>query len=78
MYITNIEWHKPTEKLPEKSGEVLIYSAHCVQTVIYSSKWQLFNSHDDYHTENSAKQFAIYPQYWAEFPELPKTESKDA
>ena len=74
MVTTTITWYKPTEKLPEKSGTVLFKSAS-IQNVSYSSKYKLFNAHDN-ETEAEALETAMTPMYWAELPEFPEEETE--
>lgn len=71
MITTTITWYEPTEKLPEKTGHVLIKTAG-IHHVYYSSKHKLFNALDC-ETEAEAKETAITPLVWAEVPaELPE------
>jgi hypothetical protein len=75
MLETVIKWHDVTEELPEKSGAYFIHS-YSFHEVHYSSKHKLFNA-QDYYTEDEAKGYAIYPNYWAELPELPAKDLED-
>lgn len=63
-----LQFYRPEDKLPEKSGNVLVIAAngHYWSDVIFSAKFGLFNvSGDDTKT-------AIDVMYWAELPEVDK------
>lgn len=73
MFVTTIEWHKPTEKLPEKSGKYLVcyglYRAN-ITSVEYSTRHKSFNAYDEFDDATNAIEVA----WWAEMPEFPEFE----
>ena len=75
MITTTIEWHETAAELPEKSGKYLAHTFYIVE-LPYSKKHKAFNVQDDY-TEFEAERLAIYPNYWANVPELPEKESEE-
>jgi hypothetical protein len=77
MIITTIEWHKPTEKLPEETGNYLVRYARSngFTEVHYSSKHKLFNALDS-DTEEAARNTTFPVSYWANKPEFPEDESE--
>jgi hypothetical protein len=75
MITTTIEWHKPTEMLPEKTGYYMCKTECTIQGLHYSAKHNLFNSFDD-DTPDKAM-YAINPLYWAEIPAELTAESED-
>ena len=76
MITTTIEWHKPTEKLPEKSGYYMAKCKNLLQGLHYSSRHKAFNAFDDNPAE-SVRAYEIKPIYWAEIPAELETESED-
>jgi hypothetical protein len=73
MIATNIEWHKPTEKLPEKSCYVFVHTAGHTARVHYSSEHKQFNAYD-----NAPPYYAFEGVlYWAYIPEFPFYKSED-
>ena len=79
MFVTTIEWHKPTEKLPENSGDYFVRTETNTWAISYSSKYKRFNARDRY-DEDFVKQNSFPLDcvlYWAEIPEFPEDESED-
>lgn len=65
----NIEFYKPSEKLPLYSGYYtciqIIHNEYVIRDLYYSSKYQLFNVYD-----NGNINTAIDVDYWAEMPKF--------
>lgn len=75
MFTTTIEWYKPTEKLPEKSGKYLVYYGSGIMSMDFSKKHDMFNA-SDWDTVEEACKTAIKAWLWAYFPEFPEDESE--
>ena len=67
-----MEWISVKDKLPEKSGAVLVHSASgWMETVHYSATHKLFNAYD--HNEKAeVEKYAIECTHWMPLPEPPK------
>lgn len=72
MEIT-IKLHDVRDKLPDKSGDYI-----CVDhygrwwQLHYSTRNRAFNSHD----RDEVATYALYPDYWAELPEIKEDDSE--
>jgi hypothetical protein len=78
MVVTTIEWHKPTEKLPEKSEDYFVRTETNTWVTSYSIKYKRFNARDHY-DEDFVKRHSFPLEsvlYWAEKPEFPEDESE--
>lgn len=62
------KWISVDERLPEKSGEVLIYKPNYVDVLPYSRKHQAFNAYDDLVSVD----YAIAVTHWMPLPKPPK------
>lgn len=65
----NLVFHKVSEELPTKSGEVIAVTANgTIASVHYSAKHQRFNFYDSFDPESPEHQ-DVYPAvFWAEIP----------
>ena len=64
------EWIAVEDRLPDKSGNVLVITLKGSMTVIhYSNKFKLFNVHDD---APETCNYTIPCTHWLPFPQKPK------
>lgn len=63
-----IKWISVDDRLPEKSGEVLVYKPNYMCVLDYSRKHQAFNAFDDLESVD----YAIEVTHWMPLPKPPK------
>ena len=76
-----IEWIPVEEKLPEKSGEYLVFTKYSytnlvgrgsVSVLVYSAKHKKFNTFDSMDDETASRVEITNVVHWAELPEPPE------
>lgn len=66
-----IEWIDVNDRLPEESGDVLVYRGSHMTVCTYSKKHRLFNAFDDC-SKKDAKKYCIEVSHWMPLPGAPK------
>ena len=73
-----MEWISVKDRLPEKSGEVVIMTLSIITgkvltitNVAYSAKWKAFNAYDE-DSKDFVQKTEIHADYWMPMPEPPE------
>lgn len=79
--MNNIEWIPTKERLPEKSGEYLVFVAYTLDNlkgmgnesvIVYSARHKKFNTFDSMDEETAQRLAFPHVTHWAELPEPPE------